>query len=337
MKNFINRLFPRAVFLSEPPTKSRKLIVDILITVLLFTIAEVPVSLILTPCYLGYIYTSIDLSTWMSTAPSDPAAIPEYTQSVIDRTMNIINNLPAWINIVTLFTFIFITLAVIICRVKIEKGSAFSLGFSRGNVVKNYSFGLLIGAGIFSLAVAISAATGGLRFDGVAVTGGLDVLYIILFLLGFIVQGMAEEVLCRGYLMTAVARRHSVVTAVIVNSVFFAALHVANNGLTVLAIFNLVLFGVFASMLMLKTNNIWIVCAVHTVWNFLQGNFYGISVSGMAKSASVFSFVPTEFKLMSGGAFGLEGALSVTVALLIGILMMALIKTPKSQEPTIEA
>lgn len=60
--------------------------------------------------------------------------------------------------------------------------------------------------------------------------------------------------------------------------------------------------------------------AIHSVWNLVQGNVYGIKVSGMETSCTMFSSAMTDGKeLINGGAFGLEGGLAVTVVLLAGI------------------
>ena len=132
--------------------------------------------------------------------------------------------------------------------------------------------------------------------------------------------------------MISIASRNSVVLAVFSNSILFSLLHILNKGITVFAIINLTLFGVFASLYVLKTNNIWGICAIHTMWNFAQGNIFGIKVSGMDTIVSLFSFVPTsEGKLLNGGAFGLEGGLSVTIILCLSIVAVLLVKGREAQ------
>lgn len=78
------------------------------------------------------------------------------------------------------------------------------------------------------------------------------------------------------------------------------------------------------ALYMLKTDNIWGVAALHGAWNFTQGNFLGITVSGQSAGASLFHF--TERKdspeWISGGAFGTEGSLLTSIVLLIGILYL---------------
>lgn len=224
-----------------------------------------------------------------------------------------------------LFSTVIITvIAILYCRF-IEKRSMYSMGFTTKRAFYDYGIGLLVGLGLFSISVLISWISGTIHYNGYTLGNGIGLL--IAFFLGFIIQGMSEEVLLRGYLMVSIASKNSVILAIMANSILFALLHIFNNGITLLAIINLTLFGVFASVYMLKTNNIWGVCAIHTMWNFAQGNIFGISVSGMEMKASVFSFVPSnEGTLINGGTFGLEGGLAVTIVLTIAIIAIVLIK-----------
>jgi len=123
--------------------------------------------------------------------------------------------------------------------------------------------------------------------------------------------------------------------AVILNALFFAALHLGNSGISALAFVNLTLFGVFASVYFIKRGNIWGIGAIHSIWNFVQGNFYGIKVSGMESSCSVFASAMTEGRdLIHGGAFGLEGGLAVTLVLVAGTLFLL---TKPAKDAVVEA
>ena len=118
--------------------------------------------------------------------------------------------------------------------------------------------------------------------------------------------------------------------AIFLNSAAFAALHLFNPGIAPLAIINLTLFGVFASVCFIKTENIWMVGAIHSVWNLAQGNIYGIKVSGMETSCSLFASTAAEGRgLFHGGAFGLEGGLAVTIVLTVATLILLFWKRPE--------
>ena len=71
---------------------------------------------------------------------------------------------------------------------------------------------------------------------------------------------------------------------------------------------------------MLRYENIWIVGAAHSIWNFVQGTIFGVSVSGIQIKRTVFVGKSVEgASFINGGKFGLEGGLSVTLVLLAGI------------------
>lgn len=220
-----------------------------------------------------------------------------------------------------LFSNIAIILVVLLFCKLIQKRKMTTLGFTKKNMWKEYGIGLIVGFVIFSVAVLLCVVTGTLKITGFSDTFVIGTF--ILFGLGFMIQGMAEEVLCRSYLMVSIARRYPVWLAVILNALFFAVLHLGNAGISVLAFINLTLFGIFASVYFIKRGSIWGIGAIHSIWNFVQGNFYGIKVSGMDVSCTVLESVSVEGgDLINGGAFGMEGGLAVTVVLLVGTLFL---------------
>jgi membrane protease YdiL (CAAX protease family) len=132
--------------------------------------------------------------------------------------------------------------------------------------------------------------------------------------------------------MVSISRRYPVVVAIMINSIVFAMLHLLNSGISFLAFINLILYGILASLYFIKRGNIWGVAAFHSIWNFVQGNFYGIKVSGMDTGTSVFASSTEAGKaIINGGAFGLEGGLGVTIVLVIGIVMIYLMKEKASE------
>ncbi len=216
-------------------------------------------------------------------------------------------------------TVAMIGIVLLFCRVS-QKRKMRTLGFVKRGMGKEYLKGLGIGFVMFAGAVLICVLTGSLRLEGYSETFAIGIFS--LFVVGFLIQGMAEEVACRGYFLVSFARRHSVWAAVLANSVVFAAMHLLNSGLSVLALVNLVMFGVFASVYFVKTGNIWGVGAFHSAWNLMQGNVFGIQVSGTEVSCSVLSSTFVDgMDLINGGAFGLEGGLAVTLVLVVSILL----------------
>lgn len=233
----------------------------------------------------------------------------------------LIQNMPEWFTIFTLFTEVFfIFVYMFYCRF-VEHRKISTMGFCGNDVVRQYIKGLLIGIGAFGAAYLLCLVTGSVKFDGTAA----DVIpaYILLYFGGYMIQGMAEEIVCRGFLMVSLSRKYTVWFSAAMSSLLFLSLHFANDGMTLLSMINLFLFGMFLALLFVESGNIWVVAAMHSVWNFLQGNIFGVQVSGLAKQNSVFDTTFVEgHGAIHGGSFGMEGGLAVTVVLFVGIRLI---------------
>ena len=219
---------------------------------------------------------------------------------------------------------------VLYCRFA-EGRSLFAMGFVRKDAWIHYLKGIAVGFVFFSTVYLTLIATGSVTFDGLNSKASLAML--LLFFFGFVIQGAQEEILTRGYFMMSLSTRLPAIAAILISSFTFSVLHLFNSGFGLLAFVNLVLYGVFLAVYMLKTGNIWGVCAIHSVWNFSQGNLYGMPVSGMnILETSLFSSSLVEGKeWLSGGAFGPEGGV-ITSAVSILAIVLTLLLGKRSSE-----
>lgn len=228
--------------------------------------------------------------------------------------------------LIMLFSEIFMIMIFVLYAKFKEKLSLAALGFTKKNMPLAYMAGILGAALSMFAASLICLFTGAFTIE----TAEISAPYMILFALGWIIQGLAEEVMCRGYLMTVIARRYSMPVAIIVSSLVFATLHVLNpSGITVLAFVNLCLYGVFASLLFLYSENIWLCAGYHTVWNMIQGNILGIPVSGVKVPSVLTTTFNNQLSYINGGSFGLEGGIGVTIVLFIGCIIIFILNKRK--------
>lgn len=291
---------------------------ELLVFVAVFLVASVAEAIIVAPGTMFLLFSNADYRN--ATMQQDLDGAIKIANSILSSDFSIIVNLFA--------TLMMILVAFVFCRF-IQKRPLRTLGFKKEGIVKEYAIGIVAGFLVFSAAVLLCVVTGALKLNGLSSTfsAGIFLLYVI----GFMIQGMAEEVLCRGYFMVSMGRRYPIVIGILANSLLFAFLHLLNTGITVLAFFNLILFGVFASLYFLRRGSIWGIGAFHSVWNLVQGNFYGIQVSGIETQSSVLSSDMVSGKeIWNGGAFGLEGGLGVTIVYLAGILILLVLKKKES-------
>lgn len=187
--------------------------------------------------------------------------------------------------VLNLFSFSILAGVILLFCKKVEKRTVQSLGFFQDRFIFHYGIGL--GAGLLEIMLVV---LGCLLFGSLSIRINYTINWgmIALLFLGFAVQGWTEEVLCRGFLMNAIASKKGVWAGIIGNSLFFSFLHIMNPGITPLALLNLFIFGLKFSLLFYLSDNIWLVGAAHSIWNFMLGPVLGIEVSGQKISTSIF-------------------------------------------------
>ena len=232
--------------------------------------------------------------------------------------------------LVQLFATVSTVAAVLVYCLCFEKRDLTSLGVIPRGILPEYAIGLVAGVLLFGGAVGIGVLAGSMSVAPAAEPP--SVWLLLLFLVGYLIQGGSEELMCRSYLMVSLSRGWPVWAAVVSNAGMFALLHIFNPGISVIALLNIFLFGVLASLLALKRGSIWMVAALHSAWNFAQGNLFGIPVSGLTGSPSPLTATLSDgLTWVSGGDFGIEGGLAATAVLLLGCGIVLLLPT-KSRE-----
>ena len=212
----------------------------------------------------------------------------------------------------TLINATFTIIVIFLWVALYEKRKITTLGFYPNNLLNKYALGFLIGITMLSLSALIIILSG-----NVEITPGTfkisNIFPFLVVILSWIIQGASEEILLRGFMMPILTKRFNIWVGILGNSLIFASLHLGNPGVSSLAIINLILFGVFASLYTLYNGNLWGICAIHSAWNFTQGNIFGFLVSGTHAPWDKIIFVNYETNnIINGGAFGPEGGRSAT-------------------------
>lgn len=217
----------------------------------------------------------------------------------------------------------------------VEKRPYWTLGYELKGALAQYSRGFFLGALMFAGSIGILALFGSVSFEqgdpsqqGLAALGG-----VLLVLLGWIVQGGAEEALMRGWVLPVIGARYKPWIGLLISSIIFTILHGLNPNLSVIALVNLMLFGVFAGLYAMREGSMWGISALHSVWNWVQGNFFGFQVSGTnASGGTLLNLMETGADWLTGGEFGPEGGLAVTTVLVVGILIVMFWKSKPNEE-----
>ena len=193
--------------------------------------------------------------------------------------------------------------------------------------------GALIGVGLLTVCAAAIMLTGSIRFEGLS--KGTSTATLALMLGGFIIQGAAEEFLCRGLVLCSLRDRVPLPAAIAASTLAFVYPHWSTlrdsepkyifSGVLCLAVISCVF-----SFLTLRTGSIWAACGLHSIWNFCLCCVLGLNLSGSeGASAAFIDMRRVGENLLNGGAYGIEASIisDIIIAVLAAVTgYMALCK-----------
>ncbi len=189
----------------------------------------------------------------------------------------------------------------------------------KGNTFKMALCGLAVGFATNGLCILVSWLMGdiALHYDGIDIAGTILIFVLVLL------QSSAEELSCRLYVYRAVKRTYNRPWIYIFgNALFFAVLHLGNDGLTFFGVTALVLIGIFLSFIVYYTDSLWWTFTFHAAWNFTQNILFGLPNSGNVVPYSIFKLDAGSGK--TGFAyhvnFGVEGSIMANLLILLGIV-----------------
>ncbi|MEJ5240807.1 MAG: type II CAAX endopeptidase family protein [Anaerolineales bacterium] len=202
----------------------------------------------------------------------------------------------------------------------VERRAFATLGFLRQSALPAYGRGFLVGVILIGVVVFLLWLLGAeITLVSVTTPWWWRVMAAFLLLPAWMVQGAAEETLLRGWVLPVISVRHGLAIGLAASVILFAALHAFNPGLTPLALVNLALFGLFAALYALREGTLWGVCACHSAWNWALGSVLGLAVSGGEFEQGILNLQINGPEWITGGAFGPEGGLVTTIALLLAL------------------
>lgn len=190
---------------------------------------------------------------------------------------------------------------------------------------KPLCYGLLFGALSMTLVFVILLATKNIELSNSIINPQFSWSTLTGFIM-YILVGLNEELFSRGYCMMALSQTGKRWVSVVLSALIFSALHLGNPNVKILGLINIFLVGILFSYMVIKTNNIWMAVGYHITWNYFQGNIFNFPVSGLNKSSGLYRINVINDNLLTGGAFGPEAGIVVTLILIISIIILKFYK-----------
>ena len=207
---------------------------------------------------------------------------------------------------------------------KIERRPVGRYGFGGRQKVAPFFTGFLWGLVFLSALVGALWKAGLLVFDGRLLFGSAALKYGVIWVVGFLLVGLLEEYMLRGYLQYTLARgatslyemlfdtKHGETlgfwTAALLLSFVFGFGHGSNPGESPIGMFSAGAVGAIFCFTLWKTGSLWWALGFHAAWDWAQSFVFGVADSGTMVQGHLFASHPVGKVLLSGGATGPEGS-----------------------------
>jgi uncharacterized protein len=204
----------------------------------------------------------------------------------------------------------------------IEKRSFDDYGLPR-----RYAFGKSLWVGVVWGIAAISILVLGIRGVGDFSLGslalhGARILKFAAFWAGsFLVVGLFEEFLLRGYPQFTLTQGMGFWSAALLLSGLFAGLHLGNPGETWVGLLAVAAIGLFLCLTLRRTGTLWFAVGFHASWDWGESFLYSVPDSGGMVTGHLMRSSFHGSRWITGGSVGPEG--SVLVFVVIGLTWVA--------------
>jgi membrane protease YdiL (CAAX protease family) len=210
--------------------------------------------------------------------------------------------------------------AVALARVERRPWSAYGLP-RRLAFSKLFWIGVAWGfAGITLLMLALRGL-GVFSFGHLALHGVRLIRFAAFWALMFLLVGLFEEFLMRGYTQFTLARGIGFWPAAVTLSCGFGLIHLRNEGEHWQGLLAAAAIGFFLCLTLRRTGNLWFAVGFHAAWDWGETFFYSVPDSGNVWPGHLLSSALHGKLWLTGGTVGPEG--SVLCFVVIGVIWMA--------------
>ncbi len=187
---------------------------------------------------------------------------------------------------------------------------------------KSFRQGIFLGLGEVSLLVGLIAAFGGYSFGRLALYGSSLWGWGLCWALAFVLVGLSEEFLFRGYSQYTLARGIGFWPAAVTLSLVFGALHRGNPGETITGAANVAVTGLVFAFALRRTGNLWLAVGWHASFDFGETFLFSVPNSGFVFDHHLSSAVLHGQTWLTGGTVGPEGSVFGFVTMGISVLVI---------------
>lgn len=203
------------------------------------------------------------------------------------------------------------------------------MGRIEGRPVDDYglprrqAFGKLfwVGAvwGLIAITVLLAAMRVGhvVSFGPLALHGMRILKFAVFWGVYFVLVGVFEEFLLRGYLLFTTAQSTGFWPAAALLSCLFGAIHLRNVGEGPVGALGAAAIGFFFCLTLRRTGNLWFAVGFHAAWDWGETYLYAVPNSGTNAPGHLLSSSFSDKAWLTGGTVGPEGSVLCFVLLVL--------------------
>ena len=205
--------------------------------------------------------------------------------------------------------------ALIMARLEHRKFSEYGLPLHKA-LGKDFWIGSFTGFLAISGTLVTMFLFHGFRITGLALHGKAILSSLVGWGIAFLLAGLVEEFLFRGYIQYTLASGIGFWPAAFVMSALFGLGHFFNPNETAMGSATVVLFGLLLCLFLQRTGNLWCAVGFHLGYDWGQ-MFYGVPDSGIVPYHNLLNSTLSGPRWLTGGVVGPEASFLTPLALLV--------------------
>jgi len=174
---------------------------------------------------------------------------------------------------------------------------------------KNFWIGAIWGFIALCVLMLSIGATGDFTMAGLALHGLRIWKFAAFWAAFFLLVGLFEEFLFRGYPQFTLAKGIGFWPAAIVLSILFGGVHLGNDQESWIGVLGAAVIGLFFCLTLRRTGTLWFAVGFHASWDWGESYFYSIADSGEISPGHLLKTSLHGSRWITGGSVGPEGSL----------------------------
>ncbi len=197
--------------------------------------------------------------------------------------------------------------ALVLARIEGRAWRAYGLP-AKGAFGRRFWIGAVWGISAISLLIFVLYGAHCFAFGHLVLHGARMARFAAYWAAMFVVVGLFEEFLLRGYSQFTLARGLGFWPAAIALSCAFGLSHLRNGGEQWPGLLAAAFIGLFFCLTLRRTGNLWFAVGFHAAWDWGETFLYSVPDSGMISPGHLLSSSVRGPNWLSGGSVGPEGS-----------------------------